>query len=52
VSPDVAALVQQANDHYNKAQDALKLADWATYGAEMKLLQQVLNQLAQTAVPK
>ncbi|MGB8647546.1 MAG: UPF0182 family protein [Anaerolineae bacterium] len=46
-SPDIAALVGQANDHYNKAQEALKIADWTTYGAEMKALQQVLNQLAQ-----
>ena len=46
-SPDIAALVQQANDHYNKAQDALKIADWATYGKEMQELQKVLNQLSQ-----
>ena len=46
-SPNIAALVSQANDHYNKAQDALKIADWATYGAEMKSLQQALNDLAQ-----
>lgn len=52
VSSDVAALVQQANDHYNKAQNALKVADWATYGAEMKALQQVLNQLAQATGQK
>ncbi len=41
----VAELTKQANDHYNKAQDALKVADWATYGKEMQALQQVLNQL-------
>ncbi len=46
-NPTIAALVQQANDHYTKAQDALKTADWATYGKEMQALQQVLNQLAQ-----
>jgi uncharacterized protein len=46
-SSDIAALVSQANEHYNKAQDALKSADWVTYGAEMKALQQVLNELAQ-----
>lgn len=43
----IAALVSQANDHYNKAQEALKVADWATYGAEMKALQQVLAELGQ-----
>lgn len=47
ISPNIAALVRQANDHYNKAQEALKNADWTTYGAEMKALQQVLTQLAQ-----
>jgi uncharacterized protein len=46
-SPNIAALVRQANDHYNKAQEALKIADWTTYGAEMKALQQALNELAQ-----
>ncbi|MGE5141711.1 MAG: UPF0182 family protein [Rudaea sp.] len=46
VSPDIAALVRAANDHYNKAQDALKVADWGTYGAEMKALQQALDELA------
>ncbi len=46
-TPLISDLVRQANDHYNKAQEALKSADWATYGTEMKALQQVLNQLAQ-----
>lgn len=45
-SPNIAALIRQANDHYNKAQEALKIADWATYGAEMKALQQALDDLA------
>lgn len=44
---DVGALVRQANDHYNKAQEALKAADWTTYGAEMKALQQTLTALEQ-----
>ncbi|MGE5139658.1 MAG: UPF0182 family protein [Rudaea sp.] len=47
VSAEIASLVSQANDHFNKAQQALKSADWATYGAEMKALQQVLVQLSQ-----
>ncbi len=46
-NPNIAALVSQANDHYSKAQQALKTADWATYGAEMQALKQVLDQLAQ-----
>ncbi len=52
VSPDVAALAKEANDHYTKAQDALKLANWATYGAEMKLLQQTLDKLVQATGQK
>ncbi len=47
VSPAVDALVKQANDHYVRAQDALKTTDWATYGKEMQALQQVLSQLMQ-----
>lgn len=43
----VSALAKEANDHYARAQDALKTADWATYGKEMQALQQVLNQLTQ-----
>lgn len=44
-SANIAALTKEANDHYTKAQDALKVADWATYGKEMQALQQVLAQL-------
>jgi len=29
---DVATLVQQANDAYNRGQDALAKSDWAAYG--------------------
>ncbi len=46
-SPAVGSLVKEANDHYVRAQDALKTADWATYGKEMQALQQALNQLSQ-----
>jgi len=41
----VNALVKKANDHYARAQDALKSADWATYGKEMQGLQQTLEEL-------
>jgi uncharacterized membrane protein (UPF0182 family) len=41
----VNALVKQANDHYARAQDALKTGDWATYGKEMQALQQTLEEL-------
>jgi len=42
---DVAALVRSANDHYEKAQAALRAGDWTTYGAELKALQQDLQRL-------
>jgi uncharacterized membrane protein (UPF0182 family) len=51
-STTVADLVKQANEHYSKAQDALKTADWATYGKEMQELQKVLNQLTQVTGQK
>ncbi len=51
-STDVAALAKEANEHYLKAQDALKVADWATYGAEMKALQQTLDKLMQATGQK
>ncbi len=46
-SAAISNLVAQAVTHYNKAQDALKTADWVTYGNEMKQLQQILLQLQQ-----
>ncbi len=51
-SSTVAQLAKQAADHYAKAQDALKAADWATYGREMQALQQVLTQLLQATGQK
>lgn len=45
IPPDITALAKQANDAYAKAQDALKSADWATYGEQMKVLQQALDQM-------
>lgn len=38
-------LIKRANDHYARAQDALKTADWATYGKEMQGLQKTLEEL-------
>jgi uncharacterized membrane protein (UPF0182 family) len=45
LTSDVAALVRSANDHYEKAQAALRAGDWTTYGAELKALQQDLQRL-------
>ena len=43
--PAVIALVRDANDHYARAQEAIKGADFETFGKEMEALQQMLNQL-------
>ncbi|MBI4300408.1 MAG: UPF0182 family protein [Chloroflexi bacterium] len=44
---NVAALVQSAQDHFNRAQDALKAGDWAGYGQELAALKDVLARLGQ-----
>ena len=38
-------LISQANIHYQKALDAQKRGDWATYGQEIEALGNVLNKL-------
>ena len=40
-----AQLVQRARDHYDRARAAQRADDWATYGAEMRRLGDVLRQL-------
>ena len=47
VPPQLGALAKDANHHYSRAQDALKSGDFATYGNEMKAVQQDLQQLNQ-----
>lgn len=49
---NVNALIKEANDHYARAQDALKTSDWTTYGTEMKALQQTLERLMQVTGQK
>jgi uncharacterized membrane protein (UPF0182 family) len=41
----VAELARQANEHYERARAAQRSDDWATYGAEMRRLGDVLRQL-------
>lgn len=45
---DIAALIQQAYAHYQRAQEAIRRGDWATYGAEIEALGQVLQTLQDT----
>ncbi|MCS7065120.1 MAG: UPF0182 family protein, partial [Fimbriimonadales bacterium] len=42
---DLRTLARQANRVYREAQEALKIGDWATYGAKMKTLEQLLRQM-------
>lgn len=46
---DVAALVLQADAHFQAGQECLKLGDWACYGREMEALEQVLTALVAAA---
>ena len=42
---DAAGLIALANQHYQAAIEAEKRGDWATYGAEIQALGQVLDAL-------
>jgi uncharacterized membrane protein (UPF0182 family) len=44
---DVKSLVAQANQSFQRAQDAQRRGDWAAYGDELKRLQSTLNELQQ-----
>ncbi len=48
-SGDIQALIAYANQHFELAQQALRAGDFATYGAEMKLVEQALTELSQLA---
>jgi uncharacterized protein len=42
---DMQALVQQANDAYQRSQDALARGDWAAYGQAQSELESILRQM-------
>ncbi len=46
ISPVVLALVQEAQQHFDRAQEFLKAGDWAGYGQELNALKAVLDRLA------
>ena len=51
--PDrMALLATQAREHYDRARAAQRSDDWATYGAEMRRLGEVLRQLEATRPPR
>jgi hypothetical protein len=47
VAAEVARLIEEAQQHYNKAQQYLKKGDWAGYGKELDALKAVLDRLAE-----
>ena len=46
ITAEVASLIEEAQQHYNKAQQYLKDGDWAGYGEEQVALKAVLDRLA------
>ncbi|MDY6893090.1 MAG: UPF0182 family protein [Chloroflexota bacterium] len=49
VTVDIASLIEQAQQHYENAQQHLKKGDWSGYGEELDALKTVLDQLADIA---
>ena len=49
VAADITDLIEQAQQHYNQAQQYLKAGDWAGYGKELDALRTVLDKLAELA---
>jgi len=49
VTAEIASLIEEAQLHYNKAQQYQREGDWAGYGRELDALEAVLNQLAELA---
>jgi uncharacterized membrane protein (UPF0182 family) len=41
----IESLVQEANDHFEAAEEAQRAGDWAAYGRELKTLQTILQEL-------
>jgi uncharacterized protein len=44
---ELANVIQSANLHYSRAQEALRVSDWAKYGEEQRLLEADLRRLAE-----
>ncbi len=47
VAVEIANLIEEAQQHYNQAQEYLKVGDWAGYGEELDALKAVLERLAE-----
>lgn len=46
---EMAAVIQSANQHYVRAQEALRAGDWTRYGEEQRLLEADLRRLSELA---
>ena len=51
LAQQVYDLARQADEHYAAAQEALRAGDWATYGAELDAMEEVLKQLVEITGP-
>ena len=49
VATEIASLIEEAQQHYENAQEYLKAGDWAGYGEELDALKAVLERLAELA---
>ncbi len=49
---EIAELVKQAQEHYTKAQEYLQKGDWASWGEELKKMEETLNELAELTLPR
>lgn len=47
VAADIAGLIAEAQEHYDRAQQHLKDGDWTGYGRELDALKRVLDRLAE-----
>ena len=52
VDGEIAALVAEARQHYEKAQENLKAGDWAGFGEEWDAMEEVLQKLAELTAGK
>ena len=46
LSAEITSLIEEAQQHYDRAQQYLKAGDWTGYGEELDALKAVLDQLA------
>lgn len=51
VSPELQTLIQEANQHFEKAQQDLRNGDWSGYGQEMRQLGDTLKQMPAKTAP-